>query len=206
MQLALSLRKTAMTITEVRSHNQMLESIKGYERAFVLLYKEGSENSMCALESLKNAKMPENVNAKVLAVNVAEVRDIHGNYDIKSAPSLMRFENGRFKNEIKGCHDPQYYGSLLENALFTSSSGAEGKAKRVTVYSTPSCPHCKTLKTHLRRNGISFRDINVASDQQKAQELVKRTGQQGVPQTEINGQWVLGFDKAKINRLLEIEG
>lgn len=195
-----------MTITEVQSHREMLENIKGHERAFVLLYKEGSENSMCALDSLKNTKIPESVHAKVVAANVADVRDIHVNYGIKSAPSLMRFENGQFKNEIKGCHDPRYYGSLLENALFTAQSEKDGKTKNVTVYSTPACPHCNTLKTHLRKNGVSFRDINVASDQQKAQELVKRTGQQGVPQTEINGQWVLGFDKAKINRLLEIEG
>lgn len=176
-----------MTITEVHSHKEMLEQISGYDRAFVLLYKKGSDNSECALESLKRTELPQDSNARVVVANVAEVRDIHSNYGIKSAPSLMRFENGNFRNEIKGCHDPEYYGSLLKNALYTAPSGNEGKSMSVTVYSTPSCPHCNTLKTHLRKHNIPFRDINVAEDQKKAQELVRKTGQQGVPQAEING-------------------
>lgn len=196
-----------MNITEVKSHEHLLELLKDYERAFVLLYKKGTENSECALKSMRHTELPQSIKAGVFAANVAEVRDIHTKYDIRSAPSLMRFENSEFKNEVKGCHDPEYYGSLIKNALFTASGGSdEKKQNRVTVYSTPTCPHCNTLKSHLRHHGIAFRDINVASDQQKARELVNRTGQQGVPQAEINGQWVLGFDKAKVNRLLGIEG
>jgi len=34
--------------------------------------------------------------------------------------------------------------------------------------------------------------------------LVERTGQHGVPQTEINGQWVIGFDQQRLKQLLEI--
>lgn len=194
-----------MNITELQSHQQLLEEVENQKLAFVLLYKAGTENSECALKSIRNTDLPSDVEAKVLAANVADVRDIHTEYGIKSAPTLMRFENGEFKSEVKGCHDPDYYGSLIRNSLFSAS--AEGnKQNSVTVYSTPSCPHCTTLKQHLRRHGIAFRDIDVAADQQKAQELVRRTGQQGVPQAQINGQWVLGFDKAKVNRLLGIEG
>ena len=36
--------------------------------------------------------------------------------------------------------------------------------------------------------------------------MVKKSGQQGVPQTDINGQIIVGFDKAKINQLLDIKG
>ncbi len=184
----------------------MLEQVKKHEKAFVLLYKKGSENSDCAWKSISDLHLPAEKDVAVIAANVAQVRDIHTEYAIKSAPSLMRFENGEFKNEVKGCHDTEYYGSLIQNSLFTATSAEGKKQNRVTVYSTPSCPHCTTLKNHLKRHGINFRDINVAADQQKAQELVRKTGQQGVPQAEINGQWVLGFDKAKVNRLLGIEG
>ncbi|MCF8332440.1 MAG: hypothetical protein K9H84_08320 [Bacteroidales bacterium] len=195
-----------MNITEVQSHDQLLQLIKDYERAFVLLYKKGTQNSECALKSMKNTELPKETEAGIYAANVAEVRDIHTQYGIRSAPTLMRFENGEFKSEVKGCHDPEYYGSLIRKSLFTASDSREGKKQnRVTVYSTPACPHCNTLKSHLQHHGITFRDINVAADQQKAQELVRKTGQQGVPQAEINGQWVLGFDKPKVNRLLGIE-
>ncbi|GAB4457772.1 MAG: hypothetical protein Fur0028_12200 [Bacteroidales bacterium] len=56
----------------------------------------------------------------------------------------------------------------------------------------------------MRKNGIPFSDIDVSRDQHAAQELVQRTGQQGVPQTEINGQWVIGFDQKRLKELLEI--
>ncbi|MFW6019555.1 MAG: glutaredoxin family protein [Bacteroidales bacterium] len=196
-----------MTITEVKSYEELTDKLKEEKKAFLLLYKEGAENSDCALKSIQNTELPPTANVSVWAANVAKVKDIHTHYGIKSAPSLMRFEHGEFKSEVKGCHDPEYYGSLIKNDLYTASDDQKGrKQNRVTVYSTPSCTHCNTLKSHLRHHGIAFRDINVAADQEKAQELVRRTGQQGVPQTEINGQWVLGFDKSKVNRLLGIEG
>ncbi|MFO8087391.1 MAG: glutaredoxin domain-containing protein [Bacteroidales bacterium] len=193
-----------MKITEVRSQQHLQELLQGRKRAFLLLYKAGTDNSDCALTSIRNARV-EHDDTLIMAANVAEVRDIHTYYGVKSAPTLMRFENGVFKSEIKGCHEPRYYGSLIENAVFTATASTDGQPKhRVTVYSTPSCPHCTSLKTHLKHHGIAFRDVDVSKDQQKAQELVRRTGQQGVPQAEINGQWVLGFDKTKVNKLLGI--
>ncbi|MBT3242028.1 MAG: glutaredoxin family protein [Bacteroidetes bacterium] len=81
----------------------------------------------------------------------------------------------------------------------------EGKTvKSVTVYSTPACSWCTTLKTYLRKNKIRFTDVDISRDPKLGQELVARTGQQGVPQTEINGQWVVGFNQTRINELLEI--
>jgi len=35
--------------------------------------------------------------------------------------------------------------------------------------------------------------------------MVRKSGQQGVPQTEINGQMIVGFDRSRINQLLEIK-
>jgi glutaredoxin len=47
--------------------------------------------------------------------------------------------------------------------------------------------------------------VDVAADPARAEEMVKKSGQQGVPQTDINGQVVVGFDKNRINQLLEIQ-
>lgn len=65
---------------------------------------------------------------------------------------------------------------------------------QVTVYSTSTCPYCTMMKNFLSEKGISFNEVNVQLDQAAAQKLVDTTGQLGVPQTEVNGQWVLGFD------------
>jgi glutaredoxin len=52
---------------------------------------------------------------------------------------------------------------------------------------------------------IPFRDVNVAADQKMAEAMVKKSGQQGVPQIEINGKLIVGFNKPKIDELLEIK-
>ncbi|MBA4410258.1 MAG: NrdH-redoxin [Odoribacter sp.] len=89
-----------------------------------------------------------------------------------------------------------------------SEKGTETDAKKivqVTVYSTPTCSWCNTLKSWLKQNNISFRDVDVSRDEKAAQDLVRRSGQQGVPQTEINGQIVVGFDQQRLKQLLEIQ-
>lgn len=77
-------------------------------------------------------------------------------------------------------------------------------AKNVKVYSTPTCPYCIRAKQFLKENAVSFRDIDVSSDQDAAQEMIKRSGQMGVPVIDIDGELIVGFDKEKIKRTLGI--
>ncbi len=73
----------------------------------------------------------------------------------------------------------------------------------VKVYSTPTCPYCHMLKEFLTEKGVEFRDINVAQDVEAAREMVEKSGQMGVPQMEINGKIIIGFDKSAIEREIE---
>lgn len=75
----------------------------------------------------------------------------------------------------------------------------------VKVYSTPTCPYCVTLKEFLKGYGIKFEDIDVSKDKVALGEMVKKSGQMGVPVVDINGQIVVGFDKEKITQLLKIQ-
>ncbi|WP_093672163.1 glutaredoxin family protein [Sporolactobacillus nakayamae] len=68
----------------------------------------------------------------------------------------------------------------------------------ITVYTTNTCPYCHMVKNFLKQQGLSFKEINVQEDQIAGQHLVETTGQMGVPQTNVNGQWVLGFDPNRI--------
>jgi len=193
-------------LTEVTSHDEFLDKISGSGKVYLLIYKGGSENSNCAYNNLLQIKNKSKV-ITVVAADVNKVRDIHGQYGVTSAPTLLEFEKGKFSKTIKGCHEPDFYKSVFEDNIFKATKNEDGqKQKRVVVYSTPTCPHCNTLKSHLRRHNIQFKDIDVSKDQQKAQELVQKTGQQGVPQTDINGQFITGFNKSKINELLGIQG
>lgn len=77
-------------------------------------------------------------------------------------------------------------------------------AKKVTIYSTPTCPFCIRAKQFLKDNNIQFTDYDVGSDQTKAQEMMKKTGQMGVPVIDVEGQYIIGFDKEKIKQVLGI--
>jgi len=76
------------------------------------------------------------------------------------------------------------------------------KQKRVIVFSTPTCVYCNHAKRYLREKGIRFRDVDVSRDEAAARDMVRRSGQQGVPVIDIGGKIVVGFNKAEVDRLL----
>lgn len=196
-----------MTGTNVTSHDEMMKHISGKEKAFVLLYKKGSEQSECSLRNLGEARTDTD-KVSVYLADVTAVRDIHTKYNITSVPTMLEFEKGRFVNTLKGCHEPGFYKSFFENAIYAAkvAENADKPQKRVTVYSTPTCSWCTTLKTHLKKHGVRYSEVDVSRDQNAAQEMQRRSGQMGVPQTDIGGEMIVGFDKGKIDRLLGISG
>jgi len=74
----------------------------------------------------------------------------------------------------------------------------------VKVYSTPTCPWCVRAKQFLKSKNIQFADIDVSKDREMAMEMVKKSGQQGVPVIEIDGTIIVGFDQGRIEKLLGI--
>ena len=74
--------------------------------------------------------------------------------------------------------------------------------KKVTVYSTATCPYCIRAKQFLKENNIAFQDFDVSADQEKAQEIIQKSGQMGVPVLDIGGEIIVGFDKEQIKKAL----
>ena len=74
--------------------------------------------------------------------------------------------------------------------------------KKVIIYSTPTWPWCTKVKDYLDSKDVAYEDFNVSQDREKAMEMVKKSGQQGVPVIDIDGDIVVGFDQNNINRLL----
>jgi len=72
----------------------------------------------------------------------------------------------------------------------------------VTVYTTPTCSWCGALKDYLRTHNVPFDEVDVSADVARARELVEKSGQYGVPVTDIDGEMVVGFDRARIDALL----
>jgi glutaredoxin 3 len=75
-------------------------------------------------------------------------------------------------------------------------------AKAVKVYSTPACPYCKMAKKFLETNKIPYQDLNVAEDKAALEEMIKRSGQMGVPVIDVDGEFVVGFNQAWLKEKL----
>lgn len=184
--------------------NELKNELASTESTWLLLYKRGSEQSDCAFNHYI-ASETKAKNTVLFHADVNQVRDIHANYGISSVPTLLNFEKGELKNIVKGCQNPEQLNAIFEKSAFIANSSADKKPqKSVTVYTTPTCSWCTVVKRHLQENGVQYREVNVAADQKAAEAMVQRSGQQGVPQTEINGQMIVGFDKTRINSLLGI--
>jgi len=78
-------------------------------------------------------------------------------------------------------------------------------AKSVKVYSTSSCPYCHMAKRFLDENKIAYTDVDVGRDRAAAAEMVRLSGQMGVPVTDIDGTIIVGFDREKIKAALGIK-
>jgi glutaredoxin 3 len=73
----------------------------------------------------------------------------------------------------------------------------------ITVYTTTRCPYCVMLKNFLTEQNITFKEVNVETEPEIMQQLVEKTGQLGVPQSEVNGKWIVGYDPNSIMMTLK---
>lgn len=72
----------------------------------------------------------------------------------------------------------------------------------VKVYSTPTCPYCRAAKRYLAERNVPYEDIDVSRDYAAAMEMMRKSGQQGVPVLDINGEIIIGFDRPRIDAAL----
>lgn len=72
----------------------------------------------------------------------------------------------------------------------------------IKIYTTPTCPYCHMAKEYLNEKKLSFEEIDVSQNQEKAEEMVKISGQTGVPVVLIDGKLIIGFDQAQIEKVL----
>lgn len=77
--------------------------------------------------------------------------------------------------------------------------------KPITIYSTPSCVYCKMAKAYFDQKGIKYVDKDVMVDEVAREEMIKKSGQLGVPVLDIDGKIIIGFDKSAINEAAGIK-
>ena len=75
---------------------------------------------------------------------------------------------------------------------------------QVQIYTTPTCAFCKLAKEYFKSKNIEYDEFNVATDAQKRQEMVEKTGSLSVPVIIIGDKIIIGFNKGKVNEALGI--
>lgn len=80
---------------------------------------------------------------------------------------------------------------------------------KIVIFKTVTCPYCRMETEYLQSKGIQFEEVYVDQDAKAAEDMVKISGQMGVPFTVITRddgtkETILGFDKDKINQALGI--
>ncbi len=83
-------------------------------------------------------------------------------------------------------------------------SGVQAQPK-VIVFSTPTCTYCNMAKQYFRQKNIRFTDVDVSRDMAAARDMLRRSGQAGVPVIDIGGKIVVGFNRPKIDQLLGLK-
>lgn len=72
----------------------------------------------------------------------------------------------------------------------------------IIIYSTPTCPWCHKAKDYLDSKNIAYEDVDVSENTQRAQEMIAKSGQMGVPVLDINGKVLVGFNELAIDEAL----
>jgi glutaredoxin 3 len=73
----------------------------------------------------------------------------------------------------------------------------------VTIYSTPTCGYCRVAKDWFRTNHVPFTEYDVSADQRRAEEMVRKSGQMGVPVIDVHGKVIIGFNRPEIEKALK---
>ncbi len=181
-----------------------LQEVQEKHREFLILvfYANFSSSAKRALAELENFSK-ENKEAPVYVIDVQRLKGIHKQFGVENVPTVLALEKGKVACRIEGVESAQFYARILSGAAPSRpKKGERTISHRVIVYSGPGCPACGAAKSYLRRRGVSFREIDISRDQHAAERLVRRSGQMAVPQIDIDGHLVVGFDQAKIDRLL----
>ena len=82
---------------------------------------------------------------------------------------------------------------------------AEKLMKKVIIYTTVWCPWCKRTKEFFKKHKIKFEERDVEDDPKSAEEMVKKSGQSGIPVTDIEGKIIIGFDEPALRKELGIK-
>ncbi len=198
-----------MALEKLDDSARLLESMDPANRSLVLgFFGDFSEASRKALPEFERA-CSEHPGERAILVDAAKAREANARFGVSSVPTVLVVKGTRILQKIVGAQTAAFYSRALFGGSAASPAQPQGEARpahRVVIYTSDTCHFCTLAKAHLRKHAVPFQEINVSRDDKAAQRMVAKSGQQGVPQLDIDGSVVVGFDKARIDSLLGLSG
>lgn len=187
----------------IENYNHFGQLQEKHKEFLVLCFYAGFSSAARRVLAELEEFSKENKEVPIYIIDVEKVKGLHKQFEVKNVPTVLALEKEKITRRIEGVESARFYARIFCGADFLPyKSGGKTVSHRVIVYTGSNCPACGTAKAYLRRRGVRFREIDITRDQHAAEGLVKRSGQMAVPQIDINGHLVVGFDQAKIDRLL----
>lgn len=191
-----------MSLQTIDSETELLTALSPERELVVGFFGEFSEASRRGRPAFETFASQEGARP-VYLVDVGKVRGLHVRFGVSAVPTVIRVKGETVLQKLEGVQTTEAYAQSLSGAGgATPATGTDKRAHRVRVYVTDTCPWCTRVKSYLRQNHVSYSEVNVSRDESAAREMVRRSGQQGVPQVDIDGRMIVGFDKARIDALL----
>lgn len=78
----------------------------------------------------------------------------------------------------------------------------------VKIYTTENCPYCRMVQAFLKKNGVAYEIVDVGKDREATREMIRISGQRGVPVTVFGDEVIVGFDAKRLRELFgpSVEG
>ena len=81
---------------------------------------------------------------------------------------------------------------------------SKNKTQKVKIYTTVTCPWCMKTKEFFKANNVKYQEVNVGIDEKARNEMFEKSGQFGVPVTDVNGTIIVGYDKEALKKALDL--
>ena len=143
----------------------------------------------------------------VALIDVGVLKGAHKRWAVAAVPTVLLVDGEQILRKVEGSQSADHYKkALFHRGGLVSQKGDKDapRQKPVELYVGAHCPWCTKAEQYLKQHGIQFREIDVSQSAGAAAELQAKSGRTGVPQLNIGGTWVVGFDRPQIDKLLNI--
>jgi glutaredoxin len=72
----------------------------------------------------------------------------------------------------------------------------------IKVFSQPTCPACNELKDYLKKKGVDFVDMDVTSNREALDEMIKVHKVRVTPLLLAGDKKIIGFDPIEVEKVL----